>query len=130
MKWTKYNPNPCGRNVDDCAVRAISAALGIGWDEAYSLLSANGQLMCDMPHGNGVWGAVLRQHGFYRHAIPNDAPDYYTTANFGADHPHGIHVLGFGTHVATVIDGVLYDSWDSRHEIPQYYWSKEDNDVW
>ena len=36
-------------------------------------------------------------------------------------------MLGFGGHVATVVDGNLYDSWDSSMEIPQFYWRyKED----
>ena len=30
----------------------------------------------------------------------------------------------FGNHVATVVNGQLYDSWDSSNEIPQYYWEK------
>ena len=82
--------------------------------------------MADMPSSNGVWGAVLRQHGFYREAIPNTCPDCYTAADFCHDHPKGIYVLGFGNHVATVIDGVIYDSWDSSQEVPQYYWYRKD----
>lgn len=27
--WQKFNENPCGRNVGDCAVRAVSVALGV-----------------------------------------------------------------------------------------------------
>ena len=46
---------------------------------------------------------------------------------FAAEHPKGIYVLGFGNHVATIIDGIIYDSWDSSKEIPQYYWHKEGN---
>ena len=38
------------------------------------------------------------------------------------DYPVGTYVLGFGNHVATVIDGVLYDAWNSSKEIPQYFW--------
>ena len=34
-----FNPNPCGRVVGDCAVRAICAALGLDWDKAHDLLS-------------------------------------------------------------------------------------------
>lgn len=35
--WVKYQPNPCGRNVGDCAVRAISKALGMDWETAYAV---------------------------------------------------------------------------------------------
>lgn len=120
--YVKYNPNPVGRNVGDCAVRAIAKALDTDWETAYSLIADAGYRMGDMPSSNSVWGAVLRQNGFYRKAIPNSCPDCYTAANFCDEHRNGVYVLGFGNHVATVVNGNLYDSWDSSQEIPQYYW--------
>ena len=123
--WIKYNPNPAGRMVGDCSVRAVAKALGVNWEDAYYMISDNGYVMGDMPSSDGVWGSVLRQNGFYRHSIPNSCPDCYTAEDFAKDHPRGIYVLGFGGHVATIKDGYLYDSWDSSNEIPQYYWSKE-----
>lgn len=124
MAWIKYNPNPAGRNVGDCSVRAISVALDVDWEEAYELIARAGFVMADMPSSDSVWSAVLRSHGFYREAVPNTCPECYTAADFAADHPKGIYVLGFGGHVATIVDGILYDSWDSSKEIPQYYWHK------
>lgn len=124
--WVKYNPNPCGRNVGDCSIRAISKALNTTWEDAYAIVSTFGFNMCDMPSSNSVWGAVLRSNGFYRKEIPNECPDCYTADDFCKDHQHGIFVLGFGTHVATVIDGNLYDSWDSTKEIPQYFWYRKE----
>ena len=124
--WIKYNPSPAGRNVGDCSVRAIAKALDISWEEAYAKTAAAGFAMCDMPSSNSVWGAVLRQHGFYREAIPNTCPDCYTASDFCEDHPDGTFVLGFGNHVATVVDGNLYDSFDSSEETPQYYWFKKE----
>lgn len=121
--WKYFNPNPAGRKVGDCSVRAVAAALGVSWEDAYSIITANGFQMGDMPSSDSVWGSVLRQHGFYRYAIPNKCPDCYTAKDFAADHPKGVYVLGFGGHVATVIDGVLYDSWDSSNEIPIYFWT-------
>ena len=120
--YIKYNPNPTGRNVGDCAVRAISKALNISWEDAYALIATNGYMMGDMPSSDSVWGAVLRQNGFYRKAIPNTCPDCYTASDFCRDNPYGVFVLGFGGHVATIVDGDLYDSWDSSNEIPVYAW--------
>lgn len=120
--WKKFNNNPAGRIVGDCAVRAVSVALGIDWEEAYDLISDAGYKMADMPSSNSVWGAVLRQFGFYRSSIPTECEDCYTAYDFAMDHPKGTYVLGFGNHVATVKDGVLYDAWDSSNEIPQYVW--------
>ncbi len=124
--WEEYNPNPVGRRVGDCAVRAIAKALDVSWEKAYTLLILNGFLMGDMPSSNSVWGALLRQNGFKAQALPDECPECYTAADFLADHPDGTFVLGFGNHVATAVDGTLYDAWDSSKEIPQYVWYKED----
>lgn len=124
--WQYYLNNPAGRRVGDCAVRAVSVALGISWEDAYALIAAAGFAMGDVMSSNSVWGAVLRQHGFYRMNLPNECPDCYTAEDFVRDHPHGTYVLGFGNHVATAIDGVIYDAWDSRNEIPQYVWYRKD----
>lgn len=124
--YVEYNPNPTGRRVEDCTVRAISKALDTDWETAYALITANGYAMGDMPHSNSVWGATLRQNGFYRSALPDDLPDDYSAEDFARDNPKGVFVLGFGRHVATLKDGVIYDSWDSRKELPQYYWYRKD----
>ena len=124
--WKLYNPNPAGRVVGDCSIRALAKALGVTWEEAYARAASNGFQMGDMPSSDSVWGSVLRQAGFSRSAIPNTCPDCYTIGKFADDHPKGLFVVGTGRHVATISDGNVYDSWDSREEIPIYYWSKEE----
>lgn len=126
MAFIFYNPNPTGRTVGDCAVRAIAKALKIDWETAYLLIAKNGYAMGDMPSSDSVWGAVLRQNGFYRKAIPNSCPDCYTAEDFCEDNPHGTFVLGFGGHVATAVDGDLFDSWDSSGLIPAYVWYRKE----
>lgn len=126
--WIEYNPNPTGRKVEDCSVRAVAKALDTDWETAYSKIALAGFNMGDMPHSNSVWGAVLRQNGFYRTSLPDTCPDCYTAEDFINDHPEGVFVLGFGRHVATAVDGDLYDSWDSLQEIPQYVWYKKEDE--
>ena len=125
--WIQTNNNPCGRMVGDCVVRACSVALDISWEDAFDLLADAAFKMCDMPSSDSVLGAVLRMHGFIRSAIPSDYPDNYTAEDFSEDNPHGVYVLGFGGHVATIIDGDIYDAWDSSNEIPQYVWYRKDD---
>lgn len=124
--YIQYNPNPMARKVGDCSIRAVSKALNVSWEDAYDVVTDAGFAMGDMPSSDAVWGAVLRQNGFYRSVIPNSCPDCYNVYDFCRDHPHGVYVLGFGGHVATVVDGNLYDSWDSSNEIPQYYWYRKE----
>lgn len=125
--WIDFNQNPAGRRVGDCAVRAVSVALGIDWETAFAMLANNAYQMGDMPSSDSVWGSVLRQHGFYRASIPDTCPDCYTAEDFARDHPRGVYVLGFGGHVATIRDGRLYDAWDSSNEVPQFVWYKKED---
>lgn len=125
--WIEFNNNPVGRSVGDCSVRAISVALNVDWETAYILIVTNGFNMGDMPSSDSVWGSVLRQNGFYKETIPNTCPHCYTVKDFCRDHPRGTYVLGFGGHVASVVDGNLYDSWNSTNEIPTYFWYRKEN---
>lgn len=123
-KWVMWNKNPSGRSVGDCAVRAVSVALDVDWDTAYSMIAAKGYQLKDMPSSNSVWGAILRDNGFSRYAIPNTCPACYTVGDFADENPQGVYVVATSGHVVTIKDGIVLDSWDSRNEIPQFYWTK------
>lgn len=120
--WIEYNSNPVGANTEDCAIRAVALALGISWDEAFDEIAIMAKNMGRTMHNNAAWGAVLRRHGFKRAVIPNTCPECYTAEDFCNDNPEGVYVLGFGTHTATVINGNLYDTWDSSQELPIFFW--------
>ena len=122
-----FNPNPVHPEggIGDCAVRAVAKALDISWEESYAKLSMNGFLMGDTISSDTVWGSVLRQAGFKREVVPNTCPDCYTVADFCEDYSNGTYVVKSNNHVATVVDGILYDSWNSENKVPIYYWHKE-----
>ena len=122
--WENYEPNPVREGAIDCSVRAISKALDISWEKAFVMLSLNGYLMGNVLSADEVWGSVLRQHGFRREMIPNTCPDCFTVEDFCHEHPRGVYVVKSENHVATVINGVLYDSWDSSQKTAIYYWTK------
>ncbi len=124
--YIEFNNNPCSRRVGDCAVRAVSKALGMTWEAAYITLALNGLQMCDAMNADSVIGATLRQNGFTRKSLSATCPDCYDVAEFCKEFPTGTYVLFFGGHVACVQDGNLYDAFDSSGETPQYYWGKED----
>ena len=119
-----YNPNPTGKRVGDCTVRAISKALGQSWEETYIGLALQGFCLGDMPSANATWGAYLRAKGFARRIVPDGCPDCYTVRDFAADHPHGTYILALASHVVCLVDGDVYDTWDSRDETPLYYWER------
>lgn len=124
--YVYFNDNPVGSRVGDCAVRAISKALDISWEDAYAKLVVNGFRMADMPSSNNVIASVLRMHGFRREAIPDSCPECYTIKDFVEDHPKGTYIVGTGNHVVAVVDGRYYDSWNSGDEVPIYYWHRKD----
>ena len=80
--------------------------------------------MGDMPNSDIVWGSVLRGEGFVREVLSNTCPDCYTVKEFCKDHPEGIFVIKSENHVATVVNGNLFDSWNSEMKVPIYYWMK------
>ena len=125
--WKKFQNNPTGRNVGDCAVRAVSVALGVDWETAYVLLAANGFAMGDLQNSNSVIGSVLRQHGFYRFNLPDACPDCYTFGDFARDNPRGVFVVFTGSHVASIVDGNLMDAWDSSGEPVAFVWYRKDD---
>lgn len=120
-----YNPNPYGLKVGDCVIRAISAATGQDWDTTYTGVTFQGFVLKDMPSSNYVWGEYLHSKGFSRAVISNTCPACYTVAEFADEHPRGAFVLGTGVHAVAVVNGEVWDSFDSRNEVPIYYFYKE-----
>ena len=129
MAYIYTNPNPYGYNTGDCVVRAMAIANGLDWDTAYTILSDYGYMMKKMPNTDSVWSKVLKDFGFKRRSIPDTCPACYTIREFCEDHPEGIYILGTGSHVVAVIDGNLYDTWDSLDETPILYWRKENDGI-
>ena len=124
MAYVFYNPNPAGKKVGDCVIRAISKVTNKSWQETYIAIAVQGYNLYDMPSSNNVWGAYLRSLGFKCYTIPNTCPNCYTVRDFCYDNPQGASLLATGSHVVAVIDGDYYDAWDSGAEIPIYYWSR------
>lgn len=120
-----YNPNPLKKNIGDCTVRALTKALDLPWECVYAGLCAKGFELCDMPDSNNVWGEFLIDKGFKRHIIPETCPMCFTVGDFAQTYNKGIYVLGTGKHAVTIVDGCIYDSFDSSDKLPVYYFKKE-----
>lgn len=121
--WRYYNPNPVGRaDGSDCAVRAVAKALDVDWETAYALIALNGFIMGDINCSDSVWGAVLRQHGFYRDNTQTDC----IVGEFAEENAVGTFVVGTGSHAVAVVDGVIYDSFDSSDEPVLFVWYRKD----
>jgi len=120
-----YNPNPSGKFVGDCVIRAICKLEEKSWEQIYIEICAYGYEMKDMPAANHVWGKYLQNKGYKRNVIPDTCPDCYTVEDFCKENPKGKYLLATGEHVISVVDGDHFDAWDSSKEVPIYYWHKE-----
>lgn len=123
--YVYFNNNPLGRRtVEDCAVRAVSKALDISWDEAHDLLSDMSKQMGTVMTDKDVVSAILRMNGFYKEYLPYSCKDCYTIREFARDNPVGTYVIGTNNHVVTIIDGDFYDAWNSSDESVITFWTK------
>ena len=124
--FISYNPNPHGKRVGDCVIRAISKVIEKDWREVFIVLCLQGLLVSDLPSSNHVRGAYLKSQGFRRSLVSDECPECYTVEDFCRDNPEGIYVLGTGSHAVAVIDGDFFDAWDSGCEQVMYYYRKDD----
>jgi len=120
--WMRCNPNPQHKEVPDCVVRALAIALNRRWVDIYDDLCALGRREFNMPSADAVWGKYLYQMGFKPFLLPESCPQCVTIRTFSQMFPHGIFIIGTGSHAVAVIDGDYYDSWDSGNEIPSFFW--------
>ncbi len=120
--WMKANPNPKGKLVPDCVIRAVSIALGQDWYTIYDSLCAVGREDCNMPSADDVWGHYLYCCGFEPFLLPQACPECITIDAFCRMYPTGTYIIGTGSHAVAIIDGNYYDSWDSGNEIPSFFW--------
>lgn len=122
--FKKINPNPQNNSDGDCTIRAISLALGKTWYETYIDLCIQGLIMARMPSSNKTWMQYLKDHGWKRYTIPDDCPECYTIGDFCGEFFRGTYLVGTGSHLVCVKDGCVLDTWDSRSEVPIFYWKE------
>lgn len=120
--WIRCNPNPLGKQTGDCVVRAIAIATGRSWRNVYRDLCEVGEIECELPNSNFIWGTYLKDLGAEQFLLPEACPACITVRAFSERYPEGTFVIGTGSHAVAVIDGDWYDSWDSANETPTYFW--------
>jgi len=121
----RYNANNRGTYTGDCTARAISLAFNMDYHKARKLLNdsarENWRLNWQYNSTNNV-KKVIEKLGGGKAAILVGRE--YTVNSFADSHNQGTYILhcndngkegGPGGHLVTIIDGKVYDSWDSRN---------------
>lgn len=131
----KYNANTRGTRTGDCTARAISLAFGIDYQQARKALNDSAKahnLANKRPfweynsHSNCI--EVIRNLGG---GGLNGNVERIPVGEFADNHSTGTYIIwcsktglsNVGNHLVTIIDGKIYDSWDSRGYMVKGYWT-------
>ena len=114
--WVKFNPHPQNKKVGDCVKRAFVKALDKDYMEVQKMLNTiKNEVNATKYNDNKVWREVVKRHNMIKLSFPAVAGEQRMNGhNFATHYPKGTYILRMAKHLATCVDGVLYDSWDSR----------------
>lgn len=106
MSYMFYNANPESNDIWDCSVRALSKALDINWEAAYTILS-------DYARERGLMlDSVESIEGFLDDNFERFCDLNMTLEEFANTYNRGIFLVTMPGHITVVEDGVIYDSFD------------------
>lgn len=101
-----YNANIYNNNVEDCAIRSISVAEEISWDEAYIKLS-------DYARVRGLMLNSVESIEKYLDDNYNRYCDYdLFVYEFIEENPIGVYLITMPGHITVVKNGINYDTFD------------------
>lgn len=117
----RYNANSAGHNTGDCVKRALSLAFDMDYNDLSKLLRAESKKTGFPWNSPLVYRGIARSLGAEKF-ISVPIKDQQTVDSFiDSVCPEGTWLLETGkspesasTHICCVIDGVLYDSWESQ----------------
>lgn len=119
--FKQYNANTRGRNVGDCVKRALSVAYSLDYDAVSRELN---QIKRETGWGaynqTAVFTRFMKKRGDTFTKIGKDAK--FTVEEFCDSYTTGVYLLlvgskpGYSDHICAVVDGDLYDSWNSMKE--------------
>ena len=119
-----YNANPQGRNEGDCTIRALSLAYNLSYANVKSDLISLGNKNKSKFNTFPTINAFMEKHRFKKYLNNEDGSiNVSTVENFAKKYRHGNYVvrcsdrskqdMSHAFHLVAVIDGKIYDTWDS-----------------
>lgn len=128
-----HNQNPKGRITTDCVIRAISTALELPYNQVVMEMA---ELQCktgyDEADSKGI-DAYLKSKGWVKHKQPRkDDGTKYTGKEFcqeaqeyTIDYPSRMIANIGGHHIVAIVDGRVWDIWNSTGKCIGNYWTEE-----
>ena len=124
--FTFYNANPKGKYTSDCVARALSTALNIPYNNVVLDLA---HLQCSTGYDKGdvkLYEIYLKSKGYEKHKQPRKEDNTkYTGVEFCqvlADKGKKYVVHIGGNHIAAIINGKVFDTWNSTDGCIGNYW--------
>ena len=125
--FTPFNPNP-SENSDkstkgDCVIRAFAIAADIDWLEAFDKLTAYARETYNVPNDKNCYKVVFEQFGFLKRSVGVEKGKFrMTVEDFCKTHPKGRYILRIAHHLTAVVNGKVYDTWNTANKSIYYYW--------
>ena len=132
-----HNANPKNRMTTDCVIRAISVALEMPYNQVVMEMA---EMQCKTgydPSENKLIGMYLQSKGWCERKQPRKADGTkYTGAEFCREVRNGVTFNGSvfnynrivanigGHHTVAIINGKVWDIWDSTNGCIGKYWVK------
>jgi len=119
----KYNANTRGSSVGDCTARAISLAFNIDYNKARKALNSSAKENWKQNWNYNSVDNVKKVIQNLGGGPATQLPTKISVNDWADANPTGTYILhcnnngvehGPGGHLVCVIDGKVYDSWDSR----------------
>lgn len=125
----RYNANTRDSFVGDCVKRSLTLAFGMDYDEVSKELNRIKRSKGASAYNIGpVYGQFLKDRGYSFSKYPDKN---VTVQEFSQSHNVGTYLLltggsklavkGISDHMVAIIDGDIWDSWDSSNEIVVSY---------
>lgn len=124
-----YQPNKkdLKDEVDDCVIRSITKATGKEWLEVFDDLCKYARKAQCLPNQPNAYEPYLKDLGFVYYPL-KCRPRMHTVMEFRRNFK-GTAICnvksGFGSHLATVSEGCLFDTWDCSDRYMWGYYSLE-----
>lgn len=110
MSYRYYNANPFKNHTVDCTARAISVLEGVDWGTAYDRLSKSAKNM-------GLMMSDVEAIEEYLDMRYNRVPiEEETVGEFVENHPIGKYVITMPNHITSLVDSIIYDTFDPREK--------------
>ncbi len=121
-----FNANPCGKVVGDCVIRSISVASETDYREVRRALNKHKKLT-----GANSFNSNRNPNRYVEDVLCGEKIVFkkkMIAKEFCEKFPSGSYILDMDEHWSSVVNGIVYDTWDCSSETVNFaYKIKADN---